>query len=173
MVKNKTIATNPPPKEPRSGKPRKQRQKKTVVVNRKARFEYVIGEVMEAGLVLQGTEVKSLRLGRASIVDAYGSARGGEIWLWNVDIPPYSHGNMQNHEPKRGRKLLLQARQVKKLIGELKVRGTTLIPLELYFSTRGFAKVAIAVAKGKKEFEKRDTIKQRDWKRQQSKLLKT
>lgn len=148
------------------------KEKKTVAVNRKARFEYAIGELMEAGLVLTGTEVKSLRNGRASIAEAYASHRGGEIWLWNADIPVYSHGNMQNHEPKRGRKLLLHEKQVKKLIGELKVRGTTLIPLELYFNKSGFAKVLLGVAKGKKQYEKRDTIKQRDWKRQQQKLLK-
>ena len=147
-------------------------EKKTVAVNRKARFEYAVEEVFEAGLVLMGTEVKSLRLGRANIADSYASHKEGEIWLWNADIPVYSHGNRYNHEPKRGRKLLLNERQSKKLIGELKVRGTTLIPLELYFNTRGFAKVAIAVARGKKQYEKREVIKQRDWKRQQGKLLK-
>lgn len=147
-------------------------EKKTVAVNRKARFEYAFEEVMEAGLVLQGTEVKSLRAGRANIADSYASHKDGEIWLWNADIPAYSHGNRQNHEPKRGRKLLLNSRQVKKLIGELKVRGTTLIPLELYFNKRGYAKVAIAVARGKKQHEKRDVIKQREWKREQERLLK-
>lgn len=147
-------------------------EKKTVAVNRKARFEYAVEEVFEAGLVLMGTEVKSLRLGRANIADSYASHKDGEIWLWNADIPVYSHGNRYNHEPKRGRKLLLNERQIKKLVGELKVRGTTLIPLELYFNTRGFAKVAIAVARGKKQYEKREVIKQRDWKRQQGKLLK-
>src|ERR1700744_551776 len=105
-------------------------ERKSVSVNRRARFEYAIEEVMEAGIVLVGTEVKSLRLGRANIADAYASHKGGEIWLWNAHIPEYSHGNRNNHEPNRGRKLLLNARQIKKLIGELKVRGTTLIPLE-------------------------------------------
>ncbi len=145
---------------------------KTVAVNRKARFEYTIEEVMEAGIVLTGTEVKSLRMGRANIGDAYGSAKGGEIWLWNVDIPVYTHGNRNNHEPKRGRKLLLRERQIKKLVGELKVKGVTLIPLEIYFGKSGFAKVAIAVAKGKQQFEKRDTIKKREWQREQGKLMK-
>ena len=147
-------------------------EKRTVAINRKARFEYAIEEVFEAGIVLVGTEEKSLRMGRANIADSYGSAKEGEIWLWNANIPVYSHGNRNNHEPNRGRKLLLNARQIKKLIGELKVRGTTLIPLELYFNTRGYAKVAIAVARGKKQFEKRDTIKTRDWKREQGRLLK-
>lgn len=147
-------------------------EKKTVAVNRKARFEYAIEEVFEAGIVLMGTEVKSLRLGRANIADSYASHREGEIWLWNADIPVYTHGNRHNHEPRRGRKLLLNARQIKKLIGELKVRGTTLIPLELYFNTRGFAKLAIAVARGKKQYEKREVIKKRDWQREQGRLKK-
>ncbi len=147
-------------------------EKKTVAVNRKARFEYAIEEVFEAGLVLMGTEVKSLRMGRANIADSYASHKDGEIWLWNADIPVYTHGNRNNHEPRRGRKLLLNARQIKKLIGELKVRGTTLIPLELYFNTRGFAKLAIAVARGKKQYEKREVIKERDWKRDQKRMMK-
>jgi SsrA-binding protein len=147
-------------------------EKKTVAVNRKARFEYAIEEVFEAGLVLLGTEVKSLRAGRANIADAYASHKEGDIWLWNADIPVYSHGNRANHEPRRGRKLLLNARQIKKLIGELKVRGTTMIPLELYFNKRGFAKVAIALARGKKQYEKREVIKERDWKREQRRALK-
>lgn len=146
--------------------------KKSVAINRKARFEYEIGEVMEAGLVLMGTEVKSLRLGRANIADAYASIREGELWLWNAHILEYTHGNRNNHEPTRGRKLLVNARQIKKLTGELKVRGTTLIPLELYFNKRGFAKIAIAVARGKAKYEKRETIKARDWKREQGRLLK-
>ncbi len=146
--------------------------KKSVALNRRARFEYEIEEVFEAGIMLLGTEVKSLRLGRANIADAYASHKQGEIWLWNAHIPEYSHGNRNNHEPTRGRKLLLNARQIKKLVGELKVRGTTLIPLELYFNSRGYAKVAIAVAHGKKKYEKRETIKKRDWKREQGRMLK-
>ena len=146
--------------------------RKSVALNRKARFEYAIEEVFEAGIVLMGTEVKSLRLGRANISDAYASVKHGEVWLWNAHILEYTHGNRNNHEPNRGRKLLLREKQIKKLTGELKVRGTTLIPLELYFNQRGFAKVAIAVALGKKLYEKREVIKQRDWKRDQSRLLK-
>jgi SsrA-binding protein len=147
-------------------------EKKSISINRKARAEYAIGEVFEAGIVLVGTEVKSLRLGRANIADAYASHKNGEIWLWNAHILEYTHGNRNNHEPNRGRKLLLNARQIKKLVGELKVRGTTLIPLELYFNSRGYAKVALAVAHGKKQYEKRDVIKQREWKREQGRLLK-
>ena len=148
------------------------KEKISVALNRKARFEYSIEEVMEAGIVLMGTEVKSMRMGRCNIADAYASHKEGEIWLWNANIPVFSHGNRNNHEPNRGRKLLLNQRQIKKLIGELKVRGTTLIPLELYFNKRGFAKLAIAVARGKTKYEKRDGIKTRDWKREQGRLLK-
>ena len=148
------------------------KEKISVALNRKARFEYSIEEVMEAGIVLMGTEVKSMRMGRCNIADSYASHKDGEIWLWNANIPVFSHGNRNNHEPNRGRKLLLNHRQIKKLIGELKVRGTTLIPLELYFNKRGFAKLAIAVARGKTKYEKRDVIKERDWKREQGRLLK-
>lgn len=161
-----TQRPKPPPKK------EKAREKPAVAVNRKARFEYAIEEILEAGIVLLGTEVKSLRMGRVTISDAYASHKDGEIWLWNMDIPIYTHGNRNNHEPRRGRKLLFNQRQVKKLIGLLKVKGNTLIPLRMYFNKRGFAKVEIAIAKGKKEYEKRDTIKQRDWARQKSKLLK-
>lgn len=160
MAEKKTAAT------------KREAAKKSVAVNRRARFEYAIEEVFEAGLMLVGTEVKSLRLGRANIADSYASHKQGEIWLWNAHIPEYSHGNRNNHEPTRGRKLLLNGRQIKKLIGELKVRGTTLIPLELYFNSRGYAKIAIAVARGKKQHEKREVIKSRDWKREQGRLLK-
>lgn len=161
-----TKKPKPPPKK------EKVKEKPPVAVNRKARFEYTVEETLEAGIVLLGTEVKSLRMGRVSITEAYASHKEGEIWLWNADIPVYTHGNRNNHEPRRGRKLLFNQRQISKLIGLLKVRGTTLIPLRLYFNKRGFAKIELAVAVGKKEYEKRDTIKQRDWKRQQSKLLK-
>lgn len=145
---------------------------RVIALNRRARFEYALGDAVEAGIVLTGTEVKSLRAGRASIEDAYASHKQGEIWLINAFIPEYSHGNRQNHEPKRPRKLLLHARQIRKLIGELKVRGTTLVPLKLYFNTKGFAKLEIAVARGKKQYEKREVIKARDWKRDQARLLK-
>lgn len=148
------------------------KQKISVAINRKARFEYTLGEVMEAGLVLTGTEVKSLRTGRCNIAESYASHKDGAIWLWNADIPKFEQGNRNNHEPRRGRKLLLSARQIKKLIGELNVRGTTLVPLELYFNKRGFAKVALAIAHGKKQYEKRDVIKAREWKREQGRLMK-
>jgi SsrA-binding protein len=147
-------------------------QERAVAVNRKARFEYSIEEVIEAGMVLVGTEVKSLRAGRAMIADAYASIKGGELWLWNAHIEEFKHGNRFNHEPKRGRKLLVSARQLKKLAGLLKVRGTTLIPLKLYFNARGYAKLQLGIAHGKTKYEKRETIKKREWKREQSRLLR-
>lgn len=145
---------------------------RVIALNRRARFEYALEDEFEAGLVLTGTEVKSLRLGRASIDDAYATAHNDEIWLINAFIPEYTHGNRQNHEPKRHRKLLLQAKQIRKLIGLLKVRGTTLIPLKLYFNASGYAKILVAVARGKKQYEKRESIKAREWKRDQARLLK-
>jgi len=145
---------------------------KTIAVNRKARFNYSIEEELEAGLVLTGTEVKSLRAGRATIAEAYAAEKEGEIWLLNATIYEYAGGNRWGHEPRRPRKLLLQKRQVKKLIGRLKTKGVTLIPLSLYFNTRGFAKIKLGLAVGRKEYEKRDVIKDREWKREQSRLMK-
>lgn len=145
---------------------------RVIALNRRARFEYALDDTFEAGLVLTGTEVKSLRAGRANIEDAYATHQGGEIWLINSFVAEYAQGNRANHDPKRARKLLLQARQVRKLIGLLKVRGTTLIPLKLYFNERGFAKLEIAVARGKKQYEKRESIKERDWKRDKARLMK-
>ena len=123
-------------------------------------------------MVLVGTEVKSLRAGRAMIADAYASIKGGELWLWNAHIEEFKHGNRFNHEPKRGRKLLVSARQLKKLAGLLKVRGTTLIPLKLYFNARGYAKLQLGIAHGKTKYEKRETIKKREWKREQGRLMR-
>lgn len=145
---------------------------KTVAVNRKARFEYFIEEELEAGLVLTGTEVKSLRDGRANINDAYAGEKAGELWLINATINEYAGGNRFNHEPRRHRKLLLHKKQLKKLLGRLKVKGVTLVPLSLYFSSRGIAKLKLGLASGKKQHEKRDTIKEREWKREQSRLMK-
>lgn len=143
-----------------------------VAVNRKARFEYSIDDVFEAGLVLVGTEVKSLRLGRANIQDAYAGPYQGEIWLYNAHINEYAQGNRNNHKPTRPRKLLLHKRQVRKLLGLLKVKGTTLIPLQLYFNASGYAKLELGVATGKKQYEKREAIKAREWKKEQGRLLK-
>lgn len=133
---------------------------KTVITNRKARHDYFIEESFEAGIVLQGTEVKSLRAGRGNLQDAYATIERGEVFLNNMHISPYEQGNRYNHEPVRPRKLLLHKREIRKLIGKVKEKGYTLIPLRVYF-TRGFAKVELALAKGKRLYDKRDDIAKR------------
>ncbi len=144
----------------------------TVALNKKARFDYTIGDTFEAGLVLTGTEVKSLREGGANIKDAYATIEEGELWLINSYIKEYKMGNCHNHAPRRKRKLLLNRREIKKLIGLLKTKGVTIVPLALYFNRRGIAKVEIGVATGKRKHEKREVIKERDWKREQGRALK-
>jgi len=145
---------------------------KTVAENRRARFDYAIDEVYEAGIALKGTEVKSLRFGEGSIAESYAEVKDGEVWLINSNVPEFSHGNRHNHEPKRPRKLLLNAREINKFHGAVARQGMTLVPLSIYFNTRGKAKVELALAKGKKAPDKRQTIKERDWKREQGRLLK-
>jgi SsrA-binding protein len=145
---------------------------KTVAVNRKARYGYSIEEEIEAGIVLVGTEVKSLRDGRASINEAYAAEKEGALWLINAMISEYGGGNRFNHEPRRPRKLLLHKKQMQKLLGRIKVKGVTLVPLRLYFNSRGFAKVMLAVGVGRKEYEKRDVIKKRDWQRDKSRIMR-
>ena len=145
----------------------------SVAINRKARYEYTIEDEVEAGIVLTGSEVKSLRAGRANIADAYAAAKDNAIWLLNAYIAEYGQANRFNHETKRPRKLLLHKKQISKLIGRLKVKGVTLIPLSLYFNQRGLAKVKIAVGTGKKLYEKRDSIKKRDWERDKSRIMKS
>lgn len=145
----------------------------SIAQNRKARFEYTIEEEIEAGIVLTGTEVKSLRAGQANINDAYAGEKGGAIWLFNAHIAEYAGGNRQNHEVRRPRKLLLHARQIRKLLGRLKVKGVTLVPMALYFNARGMVKVRLALATGRKQYEKRAVKKEQEWKRQQSRLLKS
>lgn len=145
---------------------------KTVAENRKARHEYMIEDSFEAGIVLQGTEVKSLRSGEATIAESYGEIRGEEAWLVNANIPEFSHGNRFNHDARRPRKLLLHARQIAKLAGAVQREGMTLVPLSIYFNPRGRAKVEIALAKGKKLHDKRASAKERDWKREQARLLR-
>lgn len=146
--------------------------KAPTILNRKARFEYTIDELFQAGIALTGTEVKSLRLGKASIGEAYAAAHDEEIWLINATIEEYKQGNRFNHEPKRKRKLLLKRKEINKLIGALKNKGVTLIPLKLYFNDRGIAKLELGLATGKKQHEKRESIKDREWKREQARLLK-
>ena len=134
---------------------------KIVCVNRKARHEYDILETLEGGMVLTGTEVKSLRQGQASIKEAFADVQGGEIFLVDSHIPPYAFGNIHNHEPKRKRKLLLKGREIKRLAGKLAEKGLTLIPLRVYFR-RGLAKVELGLGRGKKIRDKRETIKRRE-----------
>ena len=143
-----------------------------VAQNRKARFNYEIGETFEAGIALTGTEVKSLRQGKATITESYADSRGGEVWLVNANIPEYLQAGRFNHAPKRLRKLLLHRRQINKLIGAVEREGMTLVPLKIYFNDRGRAKLLLAVARGKKLHDKRETEKQRDWNREKGRLLK-
>lgn len=146
---------------------------KIIAENRKARHEFYIEEVFEAGLVLTGTEVKSLRTGKANIAESYASAEGNDIVLINANIPPYQQsGNFDNHEPRRHRKLLLHTKEISKLIGATQREGMTIVPLKLYFNARGIAKLEIGLAKGKKLHDKRQTEKDRDWNRQKARLLR-
>ena len=144
-----------------------------IAVNRRARFDYEIEDTLEAGLQLVGTEVKSLRQGRANIAEAYVSVeRDGALYLINADFPPYEGGNRFNHEPRRHRKLLLHRKQIGQLAGAVQRDGRTIIPLRLYFNDRGLAKLLIGLAKGKKTVDKRETIKEREWNRSKARLMK-
>ncbi|MFZ1094294.1 MAG: SsrA-binding protein SmpB [Xanthobacteraceae bacterium] len=145
---------------------------RVVAHNRKARFNYAIGETLEAGIALTGTEVKSLRQGKATIAESYADSRGGEIWLVNSNIPEYLQGGRFNHAPKRLRKLLLHRRQISKLIGAVEREGMTLVPLKLFFNDKGRAKVELALARGKKLHDKRETEKKRSWDRERGRLLR-
>jgi SsrA-binding protein len=145
---------------------------KVVAENRRARFEYFLEDFFEAGIALAGTEVKALRVGEGSIAESYAEVKGDEVWLINANIPEYSHGNRLNHEPKRPRKLLLRGREIDKMRVAVSREGMTLIPISVYFNPRGRAKVELALAKGKKIHDKRETIKERDWKREQGRLLR-
>ncbi len=146
--------------------------RRPVAQNRKAFHDYAIEERIEAGLMLTGTEVKSLRDGRANLGDAYAGPMEGELWLFNVHIPEYKGGNRFNHEPRRPRKLLLHRREMSKLMGAIKREGYTLVPLSIYFNSRGIAKAEIGLARGKKSYDKRAAIKDRDWQRQKERLFR-
>ena len=145
---------------------------KIVAENRRARYEYFLEDFFEAGIALTGTEVKSLRFGEGSIAESYAEVKGDQVWLVNANVPEFSHGNRFNHEPKRPRKLLLHHRQIEKMRTAVSREGMTLIPLAIYFNGRGRAKVELALAKGKKLHDKRETEKARDWKREQQRLLR-
>ncbi|MGZ8282253.1 MAG: SsrA-binding protein SmpB [Allosphingosinicella sp.] len=147
-------------------------KKKVVAENRRARFDYAIDEVFEAGIALTGTEVKALRFGEGSIAESYAEVKDGEVWLINSNVPEFSHGNRFNHEPKRPRKLLLHDREIVKLFGAVARQGMTLVPLSIYFNSRGRAKVELALARGRKAHDKREHEKEKDWKREQGRLLR-
>ena len=145
---------------------------KTIAENRRARYDYFLEEPFEAGLVLTGSEVKSLRTGRANIAESYVSVEGDEVVLINADIPPFAQANRFNHEPRRHRKLLLHRKQLDRLIGAVQREGRTIIPTKLYWSDKGLAKLEIALAKGKKLHDKREATAERDWQRDKARLLR-
>ncbi|MEW4447692.1 SsrA-binding protein SmpB [Qipengyuania sp. JC766] len=147
-------------------------KQKVVAENRRARFDYAVEDTYEAGIALQGTEVKALRAGEASIAESYAEVRDGQVWLVNSNIPEYSHGNRENHEPKRPRKLLLHEREIAKLTGAVERKGMTLVPLSVYFNAKGRAKLELALAKGRQSQDKREYIKDRDWKRDKARLMR-
>jgi SsrA-binding protein len=145
---------------------------KTVAENRRARYDFYIEDKYEAGIMLTGTEVKSLRFGEGSIAESYAEVKSDGVWLINANIPEFSHGNRFNHEPKRPRKLLLNIREINKMHAAVSREGMTLVPLSVYFNGRGRAKVELALAKGKKAPDKRATEKERDWKREQGRIMR-
>jgi len=151
---------------------KKERPHKVVADNRRARFNYEIGETVEAGIALTGSEVKSLRLGRATIAESYADTRGGEVWLVNANIPEYVQAGRFNHAPKRPRKLLLHRRQIEKLAGGVERDGMTIVPLKMYFNEKGRAKIELALARGKKLHDKRETEKKRSWEREKGRLMR-
>jgi SsrA-binding protein len=145
---------------------------KVIAENRRARFDYFLEETFEAGIVLTGTEVKSLRNGRANITESYAGVEGADIALINADIPPYAQANRFNHEPRRIRKLLLHRKQIDRLMGAVQREGLTIVPVKLYFNENGFAKLQIALAKGKKNHDKREAVAERDWQRDKARLMR-
>ena len=152
---------------------KQERPRKIAADNRRARYDYEIGETFEAGLMLTGTEVKSLRTGKATISESYASVdRAGEVFLVNANIPEYLQANRFNHEPKRPRKLLLKAREISRLSQGTERQGMTIVPLKIYFNDKGRAKIEIALARGKKLHDKRETERARDWRREKGRLLR-
>jgi SsrA-binding protein len=150
----------------------KEPPRKVIADNRKARYHFLIEDTIEAGLMLTGTEVKALREGKANIAESYASDEDGEIWLINSNIPVYLKANRFNHEPRRRRKLLLKHREIEKLRNGISRQGMTIVPLKLYFNDRGIAKLQIALAKGKKVHDKRETEKNRDWQRDKARIMR-
>ena len=148
------------------------RSRKLVAQNRRAHHDYFIDERFEAGLVLSGTEVKSLREGRATISEAYAGEMAGELYLFNAYIPEFHGGNRFNHETRRPRKLLLRKREVDKLSGAVRREGMTLVPLQLYFTPSGWAKIELGLARGRKAHDKRALVKERDWQREKQRIMR-
>jgi SsrA-binding protein len=153
-------------------KQRKSSEGRIAAQNRRARHDYLIEQTFETGIVLVGTEIKSLRQGLASINESYATEKGGELFLVNSHIPEYQSGRHFGHEPRRPRKLLLHRREIAKLIGAIKREGMTLVPLSIYFNQRGLAKVTLALARGKHKADKRAADKEREWKKQKSQLIR-
>lgn len=147
-------------------------QKKVEIRNKKAAFEYNLLETFVAGIMLRGTEIKSIREGAGSISEAYCYMKNGELWVKNMNIPEYSHGNLMNHDILRLRKLLLNKRELKKIDVKTREKGVAIVPLRLFLSERGFAKLEISLARGKKSFDKRETIKQKEGKREMDRVMK-
>jgi SsrA-binding protein len=147
-------------------------ERRVVAQNRKARFNYFIDSTLEAGIMLLGTEVKSLRTGQASLSDSYAGEKDGELYLINSHIPEYRAANRFNHEPRRPRKLLLKRRELDRILGSIRREGATAVPLSIYFNERGMAKIELGLAHGKKKHEKRETQKQREWNREKSRVLR-
>lgn len=147
-------------------------ERRVVAQNRKARFNYFIDATLEAGIMLLGTEVKSLRTGQASLSDAYAGEKDGELYLINSHIPEYRAANRFNHEPRRPRKLLLKRRELDRILGSIRREGATAVPLSIYFNERGMAKIELGLAHGKKKHEKRETQKQREWNREKSRVMR-
>jgi len=145
---------------------------KVAATNRKAFYDYHIEEKFEAGIVLKGTEVKSLRAGQVNLKDSYASVDHGEMMLHNCHISPYSHGNLMNHDPLRPRKLLLHRKEINKLLGQIQQKGLTVVPLRIYFSERGLVKVELALAKGKKQYDRRESVKEREAGREVQRAMK-
>jgi len=146
--------------------------KKVVALNKRARFDYLIEDTFEAGIMLYGSEVKSLRSGKGSIAESYASDEGDELFLINSFIPEYYEAARFNHEPKRPRKLLMRRRELNRLLGAIRKKGMTLVPLSLYFNQRGLAKIELGLGVGKKKADKRATEKERDWKREKGRLIR-
>ncbi len=150
----------------------RQEAQRFIAQNRKARHNYVIEETFEGGLMLIGSEVKSLRAGGANINESFARAEGGELWLVNAHIPEYKFANRDGHEPRRPRKILLHKRQLEKIMGAIQREGAAAVPLSFYFNARGIAKVEIGIARGRKQHEKRDMLKKRDWQREKARLMR-